>query len=99
MATTSRQQTARQLVLYHRRSGGPGQSQFLLTARVEGAGRPLRSALLGLGAPNQSRRAGWTVEDLAEQAGMSSRHSFPTRALHPPRPATTAVEGRGAAET
>jgi transcriptional regulator GlxA family with amidase domain len=63
------QQTARQLVLYHRRSGG--QSQF--------------SSLLELKAPNGRFGAllGWarehlasklTVEDLAEQAGMSSRH-------------------------
>ena len=63
------QETARHLVLYHRRSGG--QSQF--------------SSLLELKAPNGRFGAllGWarehldaklTVEDLAEQAGMSSRH-------------------------
>ena len=63
------QQTARQLVLYHRRSGG--QSQF--------------SSLLELKAPNgrfgpllawarEHLNAPLTVEDLAEQAGMSSRH-------------------------
>ena len=63
------QQTARQLVLYHRRSGG--QSQF--------------SSLLELKAPNgrfgpllawarEHLDAPLTVEDLAEQAGMSSRH-------------------------
>jgi transcriptional regulator GlxA family with amidase domain len=63
------QKTARQLVLYHRRSGG--QSQF--------------SSLLELKAPNGrfGPLLGWarehldsklTVEDLAEQAGMSSRH-------------------------
>jgi len=63
------QKTARQLVLYHRRSGG--QSQF--------------SSLLELKAPNgrfgpllawarENLDAPLTVEDLAEQAGMSSRH-------------------------
>jgi transcriptional regulator GlxA family with amidase domain len=63
------QQTARQLVLYHRRSGG--QSQF--------------SSLLELKAPTGRFGAllSWvrehldtplTVEDLAEQAGMSTRH-------------------------
>lgn len=63
------QETARQLVLYHRRSGG--QSQF--------------SSLLELKAPNgrfgpllawarEHLDAPLTVEDLAEQAGMSSRH-------------------------
>jgi len=63
------QKTARQLVLYHRRSGG--QSQF--------------SSLLELKAPNgrfgpllawarEHLDAPLTVEDLAEQAGMSSRH-------------------------
>jgi len=60
---------ARHLVLYHRRSGG--QSQF--------------SSLLELKAPNgrfgpllawarENLDAPLTVEDLAEQAGMSSRH-------------------------
>ena len=63
------QNTAKQLVLYHRRSGG--QSQF--------------SSLLELKAPNgrfgpllawarENLDAPLTVEDLAEQAGMSSRH-------------------------
>jgi transcriptional regulator GlxA family with amidase domain len=63
------QKTARQLVLYHRRSGG--QTQF--------------SSLLELKAPNgrfgalltwarEHLDASLTVEDLAEQAGMSSRH-------------------------
>jgi len=63
------QKTARQLVLYHRRSGG--QSQF--------------SSLLELKAPNgrfgpllawarEHLDAPLTVEDLAEQAGMSTRH-------------------------
>lgn len=61
--------TAKQLVLYHRRSGG--QSQF--------------SSLLELKAPNgrfgpllawarEHLDAPLSVEDLAEQAGMSSRH-------------------------
>ncbi|TPQ41266.1 AraC family transcriptional regulator [Bradyrhizobium guangdongense] len=63
------QDTARQLVLYHRRSGG--QSQF--------------SSLLELKAPNgrfgpllawarENLDARLTVEDLADRAGMSSRH-------------------------
>ena len=63
------QNTAKQLVLYHRRSGG--QSQF--------------SSLLELKAPNgrfapllawarENLEAPLTVEDLAERAGMSSRH-------------------------
>jgi transcriptional regulator GlxA family with amidase domain len=63
------QKAAKQLVLYHRRSGG--QSQF--------------SSLLELKAPNgrfgpllawarEHLDAPLTVEDLAEQAGMSSRH-------------------------
>ncbi|MBR0757639.1 GlxA family transcriptional regulator [Bradyrhizobium jicamae] len=63
------QQTARQLVLYHRRSGG--QSQF--------------SSLLELKAPNgrfgpllawarENLDAQLTVEDLADKAGMSARH-------------------------
>jgi transcriptional regulator GlxA family with amidase domain len=63
------QKTAKQLVLYHRRSGG--QSQF--------------SSLLELKAPNgrfgpllawarEHLHKPLTVEDLAEQAGMSSRH-------------------------
>jgi len=63
------ERTARQLVLYHRRSGG--QSQF--------------SSLLELKAPTgrfgplliwarENLDAKLTVEDLAERAGMSSRH-------------------------
>lgn len=63
------QETARQLVLYHRRSGG--QSQF--------------SSLLELKAPNgrfggllswvrENLHARLTVEALAERAGMSARH-------------------------
>ena len=63
------QQTARQLVLYHRRSGGQSQFSSLLELKAP-AGRfgPLLSwAREHLDAP-------LTVEDLAEQAGMSSRH-------------------------
>jgi transcriptional regulator GlxA family with amidase domain len=63
------EKTARQLVLYHRRSGG--QSQF--------------SSLLELKAPTgrfgplliwarENLHARLTVEDLAERAGMSARH-------------------------
>src|SRR5436309_14299976 len=63
------QQSAKQLVLYHRRSGG--QSQF--------------SSLMELKAPNgrfgpllawarEHLDAQLTVGDMAEQAGMSSRH-------------------------
>jgi transcriptional regulator GlxA family with amidase domain len=63
------QKTARQLVLYHRRSGG--QSQF--------------STLLELKAPNgrfapllawvrENLDAPLTVEDMADRAGMSARH-------------------------
>jgi transcriptional regulator GlxA family with amidase domain len=63
------QATARQLVLYHRRSGGQSQFSSLLELKAP-AGRfgPLLSwAREHLDAP-------LTVEDLAEQAGMSSRH-------------------------
>ena len=63
------QKTARQLVLYHRRSGGQSQFSSLLELKAP-AGRfgPLLSwAREHLDAP-------LTVEDLAEQAGMSSRH-------------------------
>ena len=63
------QQTARQLVLYHRRSGGQSQFSSLLELKAP-AGRfgPLLTwAREHLDAP-------LTVEDLAEQAGMSSRH-------------------------
>jgi transcriptional regulator GlxA family with amidase domain len=61
--------TARQLVLYHRRSGGQSQFSSLLELKAP-AGRfgPLLTwAREHLDAP-------LTVEDLAEQAGMSSRH-------------------------
>ncbi|MDP1868699.1 MAG: GlxA family transcriptional regulator [Bradyrhizobium sp.] len=63
------QQAARQLVLYHRRSGGQSQFSSLLELKAP-AGRfaPLLAwARLQLDAP-------LSVEDLAEQAGMSSRH-------------------------
>jgi transcriptional regulator GlxA family with amidase domain len=63
------QDTARQLVLYHRRSGGQSQFSSLLELKTP-AGRfgPLLTwAREHLDAP-------LTVEDLAEQAGMSSRH-------------------------
>ena len=63
------QQTARQLVLYQRRSGGQSQFSSLLELKAP-AGRfgPLLSwAREHLDAP-------LTVEDMAEQAGMSSRH-------------------------
>jgi transcriptional regulator GlxA family with amidase domain len=63
------QQTARQLVLYHRRSGGQSQFSSLLELKAP-AGRfgPLLSwAREHLDAP-------LTVEALAERAGMSTRH-------------------------
>ena len=63
------QQTARQLVLYHRRSGGQSQFSSLLELKAP-AGRfgPL------LAWAREHLDAPLTVEDLAEQAGMSSRH-------------------------
>ena len=63
------QQTARQLVLYHRRSGGQSQFSSLLELKApSGRFGPLLSwAREHLDAP-------LTVEDLAEQAGMSARH-------------------------
>src|SRR5260370_24126493 len=63
------QQTARQLVLYHRRSGGQSQFSSLLELKAP-AGRfgPLLAwAREHLDAPP-------TGEDMAEQAGMSSPH-------------------------
>jgi transcriptional regulator GlxA family with amidase domain len=74
------EKTARQLVLYHRRSGG--QSQF--------------SSLLELKAPTgrfgtlltwarEHLKAPLTVEDLADRAGMSARHS-PAPSLRKPAP-------------
>jgi len=63
------QKTARQLVLYHRRSGGQSQFSSLLELKApSGRFGPLLSwAREHLDAP-------LTVGDLAEQAGMSSRH-------------------------
>jgi transcriptional regulator GlxA family with amidase domain len=63
------QQTARQLVLYHRRSGGQSQFSSLLELKAP-AGR--FGALLSWA--REHLDAPLTVEDLAEQAGMSSRH-------------------------
>ena len=62
-------QAARELVLYHRRSGGQSQFSSLLELKApEGRFGPLLTwAREHLDAP-------LTVEDLAEQAGMSSRH-------------------------
>jgi transcriptional regulator GlxA family with amidase domain len=63
------QQTARRLVLYHRRSGGQSQFSSLLELKAPSGrfGKLLTWAREHLDAP-------LTVEDLAEQAGMSSRH-------------------------
>jgi transcriptional regulator GlxA family with amidase domain len=63
------QKAARQLVLYHRRSGGQSQFSSLLELKASGGrfGPLLSWAREHLDAP-------LTVEDLAEQAGMSSRH-------------------------
>jgi transcriptional regulator GlxA family with amidase domain len=63
------QKTARQLVLYHRRSGGQSQFSSLLELKAPSGrfGQLLSWAREHLDAP-------LTVEDLAEQAGMSSRH-------------------------
>jgi transcriptional regulator GlxA family with amidase domain len=63
------QQTARQLVLYHRRSGGQSQFSSLLELKAP-AGR--FGALLAWA--REHLDAPLTVEDMAEQAGMSSRH-------------------------
>jgi len=62
-------ETARQLVLYHRRSGGQSQFSSLLELKAPSGrfGKLLTWAREHLDAP-------LTVEDLAEQAGMSSRH-------------------------
>jgi transcriptional regulator GlxA family with amidase domain len=63
------QSAARHLVLYHRRSGGQSQFSSLLElkARTGRFGPLLTWAREHLDAP-------LTVEDMAEQAGMSSRH-------------------------
>ena len=61
--------TARRLVVYHRRNGGQSQFSSLLELKAPGGrfGPLLAWAREHLEAP-------LTVEDLAEQAGMSSRH-------------------------
>jgi len=61
--------TARQLVLYHRRDGGQSQFSSLLELKAPNGrfGALLSWARENLDAP-------LTVEDLAERAGMSSRH-------------------------
>jgi transcriptional regulator GlxA family with amidase domain len=63
------QKTARQLVLYHRRSGGQSQFSSLLELKAANGrfGPLLAWAREHLDAP-------LTVEDMAEKAGMSSRH-------------------------
>ncbi|WP_454618806.1 GlxA family transcriptional regulator [Bradyrhizobium cenepequi] len=63
------QKTARQLVLYHRRSGGQSQFSSLLELKASNGrfGPLLAWAREHLDAP-------LTVEDMAEKAGMSSRH-------------------------
>ena len=63
------QSTARQLVLYHRRSGGQSQFSSLLELKAPNG----RFGLLLAGA-REHLAAPLTVEDLAERAGMSSRH-------------------------
>jgi transcriptional regulator GlxA family with amidase domain len=62
-------QTARQLVLYHRRSGGQSQFSSLLELKApSGRFGPLLSWA------REHLEAPLTVEALAEQAGMSTRH-------------------------
>ena len=63
------QETARQLVLYHRRSGGQSQFSSLLELKAPSGrfGELLTWAREHLDAP-------LTVDDLAERAGMSVRH-------------------------
>jgi transcriptional regulator GlxA family with amidase domain len=63
------QKTARELVLYHRRSGGQSQFSSLLELKAPSGrfGALLTWARENLEAP-------LTVDDLAEHAGMSSRH-------------------------
>jgi len=63
------ERTARQLVLYHRRSGGQSQFSSLLELKAStGRFGPL------LTWARENLDAKLTVEDLAERAGMSSRH-------------------------
>src|SRR4029079_3915956 len=61
--------TARQLVLYHRRAGGQSQFSSLLELRAP----TVRFARL-LAWARDHLDAPLTVEDMAEQAGMSARH-------------------------
>src|SRR4029079_19760400 len=63
------QRTAKQLVLYHRRSGGQSQFSSLLELKAP-TGR--FGPLLTWARENLDEKL--TVEDLAERAGMSSRH-------------------------
>jgi transcriptional regulator GlxA family with amidase domain len=63
------EKTARELVLYHRRSGGQSQFSSLLELKAP-TGR--FGPLLTWARENLDARL--TVEDLAERAGMSSRH-------------------------
>src|ERR1700750_2149448 len=63
------EKTARQLVLYHRRSGGQSQFSSLLELKAP-TGR--FGPLLTWAREHLDERL--TVEDLAERAGMSSRH-------------------------
>ena len=63
------EKTARQLVLYHRRSGGQSQFSSLLELKAP-TGR--FGPLLTWAREHLDKRL--TVEDLAERAGMSSRH-------------------------
>jgi transcriptional regulator GlxA family with amidase domain len=63
------EQTARQLVLYHRRSGGQSQFSSLLELKAP-TGR--FGPLLTWAREHLDEKL--TVEDLAEHAGMSSRH-------------------------
>jgi transcriptional regulator GlxA family with amidase domain len=63
------QKTARQLVLYHRRSGGQSQFSSLLELKAP-SGR--FGPLLTWAREHLDERL--TVDDLAEHAGMSSRH-------------------------
>jgi transcriptional regulator GlxA family with amidase domain len=63
------QKTARQLVLYHRRSGGQSQFSSLLELKAaNGRFGPL------LAWAREHLDASLTVEDMAEKAGMSARH-------------------------
>jgi transcriptional regulator GlxA family with amidase domain len=63
------QETARQLVIYHRRSGG--QSQFSSLLELKASTRRFGSLLTWA---REHLDAPLTVEHLAERAGMSTRH-------------------------